>query len=480
MADQGLLGQAKPAGTTNTVLYSAPVDQSASAVLTVANDGTGAAYDVAIKDFDQKLTLDASTYKLHEGDIISGYRFGVGTPISSGAGFQPGQQFTSTDGEKKFKFESFYIPETTSVFVKDVAIRQITIESVSGTPAVGNTLTKGSGGDTTTATVYAFKNNILYVGPSTINGSGSEFADGDSITAGTATGTVSSGGVGSATNEFVFSVTTAGGTYDLALDGGITIFSDRVYRFDTSDSSMSGRDFSLSTTVNGEWGPDNTAGNSDDGTEFTTGKTTNGTAGSGGAYIQFDFGANDNTPTTLYFYDGGTGTAGNANYGGSDRYIQTTETVNYSEIYVYDIEGTWTNSVDGFLNAGITYTVTSQTAGPFGIVRSYSGTTLYVIKGVGSADFAGTDTFRDVPASNEQSRTLATVSSVGVASTALEDENYITKDKTNGANNVDRITSLVVGPGERLVVESATQNNIFSLVGFQDASTALPTRVFGS
>ena len=55
-------------------------------------------------------------------------------------------------------------------------------------------------------------------------------------------------------------------------------FSDRTYRFDTSDSSMSGRDFSLSTTINGEWGPDNTAGNSDDGTEFTTGKTTNGTS----------------------------------------------------------------------------------------------------------------------------------------------------------------------------------------------------------
>ena len=83
MADQGLLGQAKPAGTTNTVLYSAPVDQSASAVLTIANDGTGAAYDVALKDFDQNLVLDASTYKLHEGDIITGYRIKVNTNISS-------------------------------------------------------------------------------------------------------------------------------------------------------------------------------------------------------------------------------------------------------------------------------------------------------------------------------------------------------------------------------------------------------------
>ena len=54
------------------------------------------------------------------------------------------------------------------------------------------------------------------------------------------------------------------------------------------------------------------------------------------------------------------------------------------------------------MNAGITYTVTAQTAGHIGVVRSYSGTALYVIKGIGSADFAGSDTFRDVPKDNEQ------------------------------------------------------------------------------
>ena len=60
MADQGLLGQSKPAATTNTVLYSAPIDSSASAVLTIANDGTGAAYDIGIKDYDQILSLNLS------------------------------------------------------------------------------------------------------------------------------------------------------------------------------------------------------------------------------------------------------------------------------------------------------------------------------------------------------------------------------------------------------------------------------------
>ena len=70
MADQGLLAQSKPAGTTNTLLYAAPTGVSASTVLTIANDGTGAAYDVGIKDYDQKLVLDNSTYKLHTKVIL--------------------------------------------------------------------------------------------------------------------------------------------------------------------------------------------------------------------------------------------------------------------------------------------------------------------------------------------------------------------------------------------------------------------------
>ena len=71
MAKQGLLAQLKPSANTDTVLYSAPINRSASTVLTIANDGTGSAYDVAVKNYDQKFTLDAATYKLHAGDLIS-------------------------------------------------------------------------------------------------------------------------------------------------------------------------------------------------------------------------------------------------------------------------------------------------------------------------------------------------------------------------------------------------------------------------
>jgi len=491
MADQGLLGQSKPAATTNTVLYSAPIDSSASAVLTIANDGTGAAYDIGIKDYDQKLTLDASTYKLHKGDVITGYRFALGTPFPASASLAAGTLLTADDKESTAKFESFYIPAFTEIDVRTRAIRIITVESVSGTFAVGETFSTGTAPNATTAVVYgviAGQGSIsVYIGPSTINGSGAEFAAGDSVAStGGATGTISTGGIGTANNEFTLQ--TIGGTESMYIDndvvgsGGqdLTIFGDRAYRFDVSDSTMSGRDFKLSTTINGEWGPDGTAGNSDDGAEYTTGRTTNGTAGSSGAYVQYDLSANTSLPAQLYYYEGTTGTAANSGYGGSDRLIGISSTYTYDEIYVYDVDGTWVNSSDTFTFSDVTYTVTGQTSEPYGYVHSYSGTTLTIVKGIGSADFAGTDTFRDVPKSATATRSTVTVSSVDVAVTAVEVSNYLAKDITNGNNEIDKITSIVIGPGERLIVESATQNNVFSLVGFQDASTAFPLRVFGA
>ena len=106
MAKQGLLAQLKPSANTDTVLYSAPIDSTASTVLTIANDGTGSAYDVALKNYDQKFTLDAATYKLHEGDLITSSVVEVGTPISATAPLLVGNTITTTDQEKSFKFES--------------------------------------------------------------------------------------------------------------------------------------------------------------------------------------------------------------------------------------------------------------------------------------------------------------------------------------------------------------------------------------
>ena len=192
------------------------------------------------------------------------------------------------------------------------------------------------------------------------------------------------GGVGTGVQEFVFS--TDGSTFNQYLGTAFTQFADRAYRFDTSDASMSGRDFKLSLTINGEWGPDGTAGNSDDGVEYTDGRTASGTPGSGGAHVTFDL-TIGNPAATLYIYDGTTGTAANSSYGGSDRLITISATYEYTSFWVYDIEGSWTNSTDTFTFNGVTYTVTGQTTSAYGYVRDYTGTSLKVVKGKNSADF---------------------------------------------------------------------------------------------
>tara|TARA_B100000575_G_scaffold56421_1_gene42476 strand:+ start:4680 stop:6137 length:1458 start_codon:yes stop_codon:yes gene_type:complete len=483
MAKQGLLAQLKPSANTDTVLYSVPINRTASTVLTIANDGTGSAYDVALKNYDQKFTLDAATYKLHEGDVISSSVVEVGTAISGTGSLTVGDTITTTDQEKTFKFESFYTPPFTEIFVKVFAIRAIPVESQTGSFAAGDTISKGTSPNDTTAVVYGVDGVLLHIGPSTLNGTGTEFAAGDSIgVSGGASATISaSPAITAANNEFAFSTTTAGGVYNLFMGGGniFQVFDDRTYRFNVADSSMSGRDFHISETINGEYGPDGDASTAaDNGTEYTTGKTTNGTAGSSGAYVQYAFG-DSTTPAVLYMYDGGTGTASNANYGGVDRLITFSNIYTYPGVYVFDKVGTIVDNTDTFLLDGVTYTITSQTAGAYGYVRDYTGSVLTFIKGLNSGDFSGSDTFRDVPKLNSASRTTATINSVDVASAAVEVSNYLVDGDATGNNEVDKITSLVVGPGETLVVKSTTANNIFSLVGFEDASNAITTRIFG-
>ena len=70
------------------------------------------------------------------------------------------------------------------------------------------------------------------------------------------------------------------------------------------------------------------------------------------------------------------------------------------------------------------------------------------------------------------------VNSIDVDSNAVEASHYITQGATNGNNEVDRITSLVIGPGETVVVKSVTANNVFNLIGFEDSTTSFPTQTY--
>lgn len=489
MARQGLLAKLKPGAGTDTVLYTAPVDASASAVLNItAQGGSGTTYDLIIKDYDQKLQLDASTYLLHEGDIITAYKFELDVAVPASIGLAPGTLLTSTDGESTARFESFSLPEYVEIDVRVRSIRTLAVESVSGTFLVGDVISKGTSPNDTTGIVYesvdGSGSTTLYIGPSTLNGTGTEFTDGDSLTAtGGATATIAAGGVGTGADDFTLVVD--GGTEGLFQFSTPTILGDRSYRFDVSDATMSGRDFKLSDTVNGEWGldglaPSDPSDSVDGGTEFTTGKTTNGTAGSSGAYVQYDLSAGT-PPDTLYIYDGGLGTATNANFGGSDRSITTTTDFSYTSLFVYDLDGaSWTTSTDGFEYNGTTYTITGQTSGPYGYVRSYSGTDLYVIKGKGSADFAGSDVFQDNPKSSSIARSNVTVSSVLVAVTAHEDVDVLRNAATISANATVEIKSLVIGPAQRLIVNNAAADCSFVLIGFEDNSSAFTTRTFAT
>lgn len=478
MAKSGLLAQAFPAAAA--LLYRAPINATASAVLTAAADGTGGNYSVGIKDYDQEFTLDASTYLFHRGDVISNEIWTLDNQIDQTL-IQWGNDITSTDGEKAAKFHSFVKPAATTIYVQTESLRRLTVESQSGEFAVGDTLTTGASPDDTTATIYEVyssgANFIIVVGPSTVNGAGAEFTDADVVTATSGgTATISAGGVSTAFDSFIFSTTTAGGVYNSYYSDQLVLFDERNYVFDVSDASMTGRTFRLSDSINGEWGPDGVFGNGDDGTEYTLGKTVTGTPGNAGASVAYDFGLQA-PPTPLYYYDAGTGTATNADYGGEDRFLTLTSSVTYNQIRVYDVVGTWVNNVDTFIAGNTTFIVTAKSGGKWGIVKESSGATLRVSLGLNSAAFVATDTFFDAPA-GETLQALAEISSVDVDVTDIPSDAYIVNTKALSASAVDKISALVVGPGQSVVVESSAQHVSYNLVGFEDVSTEITPLVY--
>ena len=470
----GKLASAKPAAATNVALYRAPIDSSASGVLNMVNDGTSAAVRVGVKKFDLECTVDASTYLLHKGDVITNrtltFDQNIPTLTDQIDTFTPGQLVTSDDGESSFRWESYYVPPTTDFYVQKIALTTYSLENQTGEFVVGETVSVGG----VSAVVYeiiagSFGGDTIYVGPLT----GGSFAEGDTLTGGTsgATADVAIGGIGVARTELVFSDSGSGGTYSLRRTTALTLLLDRTYRFFVEDSSMSGVGFALSTTINGTFGIDETAGTSDDGTEYTTGKTTSGTAGSAGAYVQYDMAQNGGGDATYYYFDTNDGTLG-----GGEQTFQLSTEYSYSTIYVYDVKGTWTNSSSSITLGQTTFTLTTNAGSKWAYIQDYSGTTLQLTTGDGSADFVATDTFFDVPKDGAASRSTVTISSVDVAATAVPAADWIVYDKSISGDT--RLTSLVIGPGQALIVYAATQNIMFDYSGFQDTSSDITLRSF--
>ena len=244
MATQtGKLASAKPAATTWTALYRAPIDSSASGVLNMVSDGTAANVRVGVKKYDIAATLDASTYLLHPGDVITNktLTFDTSIPITTEQQdtFTPGQLVTMNDGETTFKWESYYVPPTTDFYVKKESVITLSMENQTSDFTIGETVTGGTGGGTATVVdVIAGSGggSTLYVGTIT----GTTFVEGETLTGGssTATGDIAAGGIGVGRNEFLFSDNGAGGTYSLRRSSTLTLFLDRTYKFFVQDLSL--------------------------------------------------------------------------------------------------------------------------------------------------------------------------------------------------------------------------------------------------
>ena len=101
---------------------------------------------------------------------------------------------------------------------------------------------------------------------------------------------------GKASQTFVVTVFNDGGGNKYYIDGtkqaSLSLHEEGTYRFDVSDSSVSGHPFNFSTTSDGTH---------NSGTAYTTGVTTVGTAGQTGAYVEIV--VTTSTPD-LYYYCG--------------------------------------------------------------------------------------------------------------------------------------------------------------------------------
>jgi hypothetical protein len=152
----GKLASVKPAATTNTFLYRAPITSATSAVLNVVNQSaSGASYRAALRDYDQVLTLDSSNYKFRRGNVVSTYVISLIPGIQKNS-LTSGSIVATESTNANFRFLDVFIDSS----IKEIPTKVAPIGQVSFTVApTGGTLTGGSiltGVKGLTATVFSF------------------------------------------------------------------------------------------------------------------------------------------------------------------------------------------------------------------------------------------------------------------------------------------------------------------------------------
>lgn len=159
----GRLAGLKASATTNTTLYRCPISKATSAALEVCNQsGTAATYRLALRNYDQILTLN-SAYTFAVGNIISNYKLTISPGIPT-TDFTPGDVVTLDNNQGSFKIQDIYQDTSTITYLTKVAsVGPIVLDSanLTGTFAVGNTITGGTTGQT--ATIYRAGTGNLYV-----------------------------------------------------------------------------------------------------------------------------------------------------------------------------------------------------------------------------------------------------------------------------------------------------------------------------
>ena len=470
----GALANLKPAAATETTLFKNDVSSSTTGTVIVNCDGNGAdTYNISLRRWDQELTLDATTYKLHRGDIISNTKFTLSASIPLEDAI-PGTKFTSTDGEKCAYLLDVVDPTTTTYLTRYKSLIAFTLENVadgasSPNPdfANGETVTNGSG---VSGVVYenisgAENDSVLWLGDIT----GGTFAAGDVLTGGSSTtsGTISVGGIATAVGRFVFNDGAGGSVFQLFSENQPEVLTDRVYRFDVSDSSMSGKVLQFSEGAGGT----NTGQ-----TEFTTGKTTSGTAGTANAYVQYNL-AGAELLSRWYPYD-----QADANYDDDSQYFTFSAEYTFNEIWVYNLTdegiknaGDWVIT-DAFTYRDVTYAVDAIAGDSYGTVLDWdsANSKAYVTVGPGSALWVGTDTFLDAPRQTATTKATATISSVSNTSTA---DVIINADAIAQSTSEER-KGIILGPGQSIKVEATNGRCTFVFDAFQDTVNEVVTSLY--
>lgn len=153
----GKLASAKPSATTDTLLYRSPIGSSASAVLNVTNQGSSAAtYKVALRDYDQVLTLDASNYLYRKGNVVSTYQLDLIPGVQANA-LVPGSLITTDSENATFRYLDVVTDDSiieVPTKVDDVGNFNLTTAPTGGTIEAGDILTGANG---LTALVYSFQ-----------------------------------------------------------------------------------------------------------------------------------------------------------------------------------------------------------------------------------------------------------------------------------------------------------------------------------